>query len=349
MKSKAICVLGMHRSGTSTITRSVNFLGAYIGEEKDMVPPGFDNPEGFWELRDIVSLHNRMLSALKRNYDTVAPLPEQWQLRREMLPFREELRDLIRRYFTSHPFWAWKDPRTCLTFTLWKELLDELGIDLSVIFVVRNPCDVANSLKQRNSFSFDKSFGIWFNHNISALESTAGVSTVFLSYDRFLEGWEQEMRRCASAFDIPWLDDEQLRQNMTSFVRPELRHNKSTVEDLQGLPIPVRELYNLLLQLTTGAIGPDNSFLKAIGTLSREFRNYASFFCSDLEFSLERANWLAGQTKYLENQKMQLRDKEERIAECERHLAEKDLQLTECRRQLQEAQNQLQKLSSSGR
>jgi len=30
-KSRAICILGMHRSGTSAITRAVNLLGAYLG------------------------------------------------------------------------------------------------------------------------------------------------------------------------------------------------------------------------------------------------------------------------------------------------------------------------------
>src|SRR6185369_14345000 len=196
MKSKAICILGMHRSGTSTITRAVNFLGPYIGQEKDMVEPGFDNPEGFWELRDVVNLHKRIMTAFKRGEDdTVAPFPRQWHLMDEVRPFKDELGTVVHRHFAGQALWAWKDPRTCLTLELWKELLIESGTALSVIFVVRNPLDVAISLKKRNGLSFHKSFGFWFNHNISALASLQGVPTVFVSYDRFLEEWEPELRR----------------------------------------------------------------------------------------------------------------------------------------------------------
>lgn len=45
MKSKAICIIGMHRSGTSAITHAVNLLGAHLGEKADMMPPSPDNPE----------------------------------------------------------------------------------------------------------------------------------------------------------------------------------------------------------------------------------------------------------------------------------------------------------------
>ena len=43
--SKAIAVLGMHRSGTSVTTRVVQLLGAYLGEESDLMPTLPDNPE----------------------------------------------------------------------------------------------------------------------------------------------------------------------------------------------------------------------------------------------------------------------------------------------------------------
>ncbi len=48
-KPRAICILGMHRSGTSTVTRAVNLLGAYLGQNADLMPPTLDNPEGYWK------------------------------------------------------------------------------------------------------------------------------------------------------------------------------------------------------------------------------------------------------------------------------------------------------------
>ena len=68
----AVCVLGMHRSGTSTIARSLNLLGVYIGEEKDFIQPNPYNPEGFWEIRDLYRLHDRLLATL--NHSNIASI-----------------------------------------------------------------------------------------------------------------------------------------------------------------------------------------------------------------------------------------------------------------------------------
>ena len=48
-----LIVLGMHRSGTSSVTRLLNLAGAYFGPEGSATDPNEENPKGFWERRDI--------------------------------------------------------------------------------------------------------------------------------------------------------------------------------------------------------------------------------------------------------------------------------------------------------
>ena len=48
-----LLVLGMHRSGTSTVTRLLNLAGAYFGTDDDATETNQENPKGFWERRDI--------------------------------------------------------------------------------------------------------------------------------------------------------------------------------------------------------------------------------------------------------------------------------------------------------
>jgi|SRR3972149_4312782 len=96
---RAICILGMHRSGTSVITRAINLLGAYIGEEKDLYPPAPSNQKGFWERKDIVDLHNSILTHFGGGWYSFTPLPEQWHKSEDTKPFKEELIKLIRKYF----------------------------------------------------------------------------------------------------------------------------------------------------------------------------------------------------------------------------------------------------------
>lgn len=280
--SKAICVLGTHRSGTSTITRALNLLGAYLGEEKDLMKPLPENPEGFWERLDLYYLQNRMLAVMKRGWDATAPLPERWHESDEIRPLKAELADLVSREFAGQPLWMWKDPRSCLLLPLWKDVLSEFGIDLKVVFVVRNPLDVAHSLKKRNGFPMDKGLGIWFNHTLSALRGIEGLETVFLSYDRFLGDWETELKKCANGLGIEWPADKAgLRAKMASFVRSDLRHSASGLDELHAAkaPDPVIRLHSYLLDLQSGMRTDAGSVAEV---LYQEFLGYARLFDFDM-------------------------------------------------------------------
>jgi len=278
---KAICVLGAHRSGTSTITRGINLLGAYLGEEKDLMKPLPENPEGFWERLDIYYLQERLLAQMKRGWDTTAPLPENWQTSDKVRPLKNELVELVNREFSGKPLWIWKDPRTCLLLPLWKDVLTELGIELKIVFVVRNPLDVARSLEKRNGFTIDKGLGIWFNHTIAALKGVEGLETIFLSYDRFLDDWEAELKKCATGLGIEWpADGTGLRANMAAFVRSDLRHNVSGLDELNAVkaPEPVIRLYEYFLELQSGS----GSVVGKAEVMYKEFLSYARLFDFDM-------------------------------------------------------------------
>jgi len=157
-KQQAICVLGMHRSGTSAIARALNLLGAYIGPTEKLMPAEKDNnPEGFWEHLDIVDFHDRLLRRFNLYWESITPLPDHWWQRPEAEPYRQELVDLIRREFGGQRLWMWKDPRTALSLPLWKEVLAQLNIETYYIICLRHPFDVAASLQRRDGFSRTKS------------------------------------------------------------------------------------------------------------------------------------------------------------------------------------------------
>lgn len=281
----AICVLGMHRSGTSTITRGLNLLGAYLGDDCDIVKPLPENPEGFWERYDIYYLQERMLSVLKREWATTTLLPQNWYTFTEIRPLRDELVEVVRKNFLGQPLWLWKDPRSCLFLPIWKDVLSELGVDLQIVFVVRNPLDVARSLEKRNGFTVDKGLGIWFNYTLSAIRNIEGLNTVYLSYDRFLDDWEAELKKCVSSLGIRWPDDEAcLRSKMSAFVRQDLRHSASGLHELQAVnaPEPVIRLYQFVLELLSGKCSLEPSSRDDFKEIYREFENYTRLFDFDM-------------------------------------------------------------------
>lgn len=284
MNSRAICILGMHRSGTSAVSRSINLLGAFLGEDTDFVTPLSDNPKGYWERSDIVNFHGRLMDHMKHSWDTALPLSDKWQKSEKVKPFRSELVGFIKDKFTDHELWAFKDPRLSLVLPLWKDALDELGIHFSTVFVIRNPFDVAKSLKKRDGFSYDKSFGIWFNYNITAWQNLSEHAYVLIHYDRLIQDWESELRRCCDTLCIDWpKDDSLLRREMNLFIRADMRHSISTINDLRtsNVPGPVIELYELLVNVMESS-QPEYKINSDVQKLASEFKSYARFFQSDM-------------------------------------------------------------------
>ena len=67
--SRAVLVLGMHRSGTSALARAVQMLGVYLGN--NFLSPRPDNPTGYWEDKHICDLNERLLAAFGLKWEDV--------------------------------------------------------------------------------------------------------------------------------------------------------------------------------------------------------------------------------------------------------------------------------------
>lgn len=290
---RAVCILGMHRSGTSVLARALNLLGVYLGEPGDLLPPAPDNQAGVWERADVNDLHNRLLAHFSGSWRTPIPLPLGWHRLEDIKQFRDELIDLIRRHFYPRSLWGWKDPRTCLVLPLWQEALRELGIELLCVYVVRSPLDAARSLGARDRLSHDKSVGLWFAYNVRAITACFDTPTVFVSYDSFLNDWELQLRRCARQLHLPWPDnDSRLKEQMREFIRPDLRHNVSRSNDVEErvVPLPVIRLGEILDGLAQGSIVSMTSVREEATKLDKAYSSYARFFRDDLQrlWNLER-------------------------------------------------------------
>ncbi|SDW69659.1 hypothetical protein SAMN05444487_105156 [Marininema mesophilum] len=249
--ARAICILGMHRSGTSLITRAVNLLGPNVGTPNLLMAPHETNPTGFWEHLEIVQIHKQIMKKLNSSWDATKPLPIRWWISKEIQPYKESLKKIIIRDFATKNLWMWKDPRTCLLLPLWKSILNELAIDLRCVLVVRNPIDVASSLKRRDGLAQEKSIHMWALHTLSSLQYSQGTRRVLIHYDQFLANWQPSLRHIATTLDLPWPPNESaLQKTMSYMIQPDLRHSHSSVQDLicQGKASPLLlTLYRLCL------------------------------------------------------------------------------------------------------
>ncbi len=239
-KPEVICVLGMHRSGTSVVARLVNLLGVYLGPEKLLVEPGFDNPRGFWEHEELTHLNEEILKRFGGHHLEPPELKEGWEACAELDELRARAQAIISRDFSTAELWGWKDPRTSLTLAFWRQFLP----NMSYVVCLRNPLDVARSLEKRNGLSLEKGVDLWLAYVKSALENTSGQPRVFLFYEDVMENWRVELDRLCVALKIP--REKSIQCNVQEFLDEELQHHRTSILDTvsdSSLAYPAKSLY----------------------------------------------------------------------------------------------------------
>ncbi len=176
-----IVVLGMHRSGTSAVSRVVNLLGADLGPESELLTE-YDNPAGHWESKSLLACNDAILAALGRSWD-FPPWPAPgWEYSAKASALLPQMRDVFS-MFASSKTWAFKDPRTCLTLPLWRRLL---GDDACAVLVWRRPGDVVPSISRRDGIPSLYGIGLWHHYVRSAVAGAVGMPVVTLHFEDLL-------------------------------------------------------------------------------------------------------------------------------------------------------------------
>ena len=179
------------------LTRLLHACGLYLGPKNALMPPQEDNPDGFWEHLAFVALNDELLDALGGAWD----LPPQagQNLSDELLePLRTKAR-LLFEDFRSAKIWGWKDPRNSLTLPFWEELLP----DLKTVIIVRNPLEVAYSMRTRNGTSYAFGLRLWEIYNRRLIEEVSKHERLVTHYDLFFENAEKELQRIANFIGLP--------------------------------------------------------------------------------------------------------------------------------------------------
>jgi hypothetical protein len=173
-----VFVLGMHRSGTSSVTRLLNMAGAYFGPEGISNGADEGNLKGFWERVDVRAACDGLLQESGFDWWKVAG----FTLDRVPEPVRaRHVRTLSRIILEldAHRPWVVKEPRLSLLFPLIQPLL-ELPV---CVHVTREPLEVAQSLETRNGFPAPAGLALWELYTIRAFEASAGLPRVLVHYE----------------------------------------------------------------------------------------------------------------------------------------------------------------------
>ena len=197
-----IVVLGMHRSGTSAIARLLNLMGAYFGAENTSTSTNDnvwkaqyeENKKGFWERLDVRALNDSILHNAHCDWDRVVDFDAE-QLPDDLLETYRQTASRIVLNLDAHRPWFVKEPRLCLVYPVWRSVLEMPFC----VHIVRNPLEVAHSLKARNGIPLKAGLALWEVYNKRAVAFTSDLPRVFVSYADLMRTAQPVAERLAGA------------------------------------------------------------------------------------------------------------------------------------------------------
>lgn len=240
LKGSSILVLGMHRSGTSSLTRILNLHGVNLGSR--LLEAAADNEAGFWENYYAVDLNERALAALGYTWDDLRLLPTGWCSSQTLVSIRQELQEIIEREFAPSPLWAVKDPRLCRLAPLWYAAVEECNYVPKRLIAVRHPEEVVQSLIKRNGMPSASATLLWLRHLSESLALGNVSDCVLITYDQLLLDWRECMSRISAGLNIEWpIASAICAADVDAHLDPGLRHNVKG-QSPTVLPAPWRML-----------------------------------------------------------------------------------------------------------
>lgn len=256
MRRKALLVLGMHRSGTSALTRVLNLYGAALPSHLMAGAPD-DNPKGFWESLEIYHLNDAILAAAGSRWDDWDRVALQDIAPSVLADFQSRALDILRRDFPRSELFVLKDPRISRLLPFWLPVLQQFDSAPHCLLAFRNPIEVAASVQARDDIPPAKTHLVWLRHNLDVLRDTKDLPLAAVSYSDVLNDSQAVLTRIGEDFDLRWpASVGDAAPAAQDFLEQTLQHHKSSVADLaqeSGIPKCVRDGFQALLDLNAGA------------------------------------------------------------------------------------------------
>jgi len=181
-----VCVLGMHRSGTSVLAGGLAQAGLATGH---VLRFGADNFKGHIESALVIGVNDAVLQASGGTWRHVPPNLTWTDAERRR-------RDtIVAEIGCSGAAWVFKDPRTLLTLAFWQEGLPGLVL----VGTFRHPLKVAFSLFQRNMIAIDEGLRLWTAYNRRLIAQWERKAFPLVCFDLPPDGYRAALARAIDA------------------------------------------------------------------------------------------------------------------------------------------------------
>ncbi len=232
-QQRVICVIGMHRSGTSCLTGSLQQGGLDLGKHSTW---NRFNEKGNRENQDFVDFHEQLLADNKASWDKPP----------KRIHFDESHRRAAQQIidgFAQSPLWGFKDPRSTLALSIWQELIPQLQL----IGIFRHPLAVVQSLRRRagHGISTRQGMSLWYHYNQILYREYRCRPFPLLCFDWDEERFHEQLNLIHKQLKLKPLEPGQ------RFYTADLQN--FSAQETAGLPWRVRRLYKKLRGLVENA------------------------------------------------------------------------------------------------
>ncbi|WP_434997446.1 glycosyltransferase [Vibrio scophthalmi] len=301
MEKNCILILGMHRSGTSALTKVFNILGADL-PTKLLPPVENNNTLGFFEPKDISALHDKLLASADSKWDDITRFPSSWYETEDATYYQNEIIKILERDFDKSPLFVIKDPRVCRIVPFWRGILKQYAANPKFILTVRNPLEVINSLKNRDGFSAQKSVLLWLSHFIEAERETRGLDRAFTTYFHLMDDWKAAVGSISISLNITLpINSISIDNQINEFLSLDHRHHTSSLKDLlndQTLVGWVKDVY----QWTIDKVNGNNPSYDILDNIFSEMKNANVAYGAICRESEKLSHQQLMRNKYLEDE-----------------------------------------------
>jgi|GEM_PF-2108777 len=230
------CIAGMHRSGTSMVAGLLQVCGLFLGPEEEL---GFDsnNGEPHFENVRFVALNDQILSRLGGSWNNPPKLPAGWEHMPEIEPLTGQAKQLIK-HLGVQGDWGWKDPRNSLTLPFWRRIVP----DLRLVICLRNPLEVAHSLRKRGDSIGIPMFLLWLTYYRELLSALPPHQRVVTHYESYFHDPTTELERVADRLIIK--NSASSISRACAQISDDLRHHRINADQSMGkMPDDVLAMY----------------------------------------------------------------------------------------------------------
>lgn len=200
----------MHKSGTTLISKILHDSGINMVDNMD-TSLEYDSLYGKMERLEAVNINNAILNSNNVDSLDIEPLNSNYTVPKSI---HTSISELVERCNLQYEDWGIKDPRLCLTYQIWKDLLPPH----KVIVVYRKPFQVMDHYAQFYTFpkKILKSINAlkiysMYNHKILDVIKESHPPSLFINYNTLMT--QENMILVIEEFVARPLNDSRKKSN----------------------------------------------------------------------------------------------------------------------------------------